>query len=135
MLNVRREWDLPGLYNFKPSEEAVPGLHNFKPREEAVPGFRMNADGSRRQTPVFMAPFVPDVGDRSFGLSDDAVSAAVPASDRRPSLCPLVGRAGPHCVYQCSPTEWVYYTPPFPSEPCRPFALPGFGTRPWGGRP
>jgi hypothetical protein len=113
VFNVRPEWDLPGLHNFKPSEEAVLGLHNFRPPEEAVPGFRRNANGSRRQTPVSVAPLVPDVGGWSLGLSDDAALAAVPASERRPSLCPLVGRAGPHCVYQCSPTEWIYYTPPF----------------------
>jgi hypothetical protein len=133
MFNIRPEWHTPGLHNFRPPEE--PGLHNFKPPEEAVLGFRMIGDGSIRQAPTSMARLVPDVEGSSFGHSDDAVPAAFPASGGRPSLCPLVGRAGPHCVYQCSPTEWIYYTPILPSEPCRPFALPGFGTRPWGGRP
>ncbi len=115
MFNVRPGWDLPGL-------------HNFKPPEEAVPGFRMNADGSTRQAPP-KARFVPDVEGISFGPYDGG-PASVPTSDGRPSLCPLYGRVGPHCVYQCSPTEWIYYTPILPSEPCRPFSLPGHGTRP-----
>jgi len=41
MFNVRPDWDLPGLHNFKLPEEAVPGLHNFKIPEEAAPDFRM----------------------------------------------------------------------------------------------
>lgn len=46
MLNVRSDWDFPGLHNFRLPEEMVPGLHNFRPPEETAPGFRMSADGS-----------------------------------------------------------------------------------------
>lgn len=118
MFNVRPGWDLPGL-------------HNFKPPEKVVPGFRVNADGSTRRATVPTARLVPDVGSSSFGFSD-GTSAAVPASGGRREACPLVGRVGPHCVYQCSPSEWVYYPAPF-SGICQPFIVPGIGTRPWGG--
>lgn len=52
MFNIRPEWDLPGLHNFKPPENEFPGLHNFKVPAEEAPGFRMNVDGSIRQTAV-----------------------------------------------------------------------------------
>lgn len=131
MFNVRPDWDLPGLHNFKPPEVDFPGLHNFKAPAEEVPGFRINVDGPIRQPAVPTAWPDPDVGGNSFGFPDGA-PATVPASDGRPEACPLFGRVGPNCVYQCSPTRWVYYPAPYAGM-CQPFIVPGHGTRPWGG--
>src|SRR5690349_21283225 len=99
MFNFRPDWDFPGLHNFSPPEEAVPGLHNFRPPEEVVPGFRMNTDILIRQSPASTGHSVPNVGDGRFGDSYDAASDTLPASGERPSVCPLVGRVGPNCVY------------------------------------
>lgn len=146
MLNGRSDWDYPGLHNFRlpeevvsglhnfrPPVETVPGLHNFRQPEETAPGFRMSADGSMHQASTSGTRLVPGVIGSSVGLADDADPAALPASDGRPSACPLVGRVGPNCVYQCSPREWIYYPAPYAGS-CLPFAVPGHGTRLWGGR-
>jgi hypothetical protein len=90
MFNVRPDWDLPGLHNFKPPEDDFPGLHNFKPPAEEVPGFRVNVDASMRQAPMPTARLVPDVGGGPFGLFENASPSALPASDGRLSLCPPV---------------------------------------------
>lgn len=138
------------------SERRVPGLHNFRPPEELVPGFRMNADGSIRQATVAPPPypafarglynglgsspaFAPGAARPAFAgaaaggySAEDAAPGALPASNgQRREVCPLVGRVGPQCVYQCSPTEWVS-TDLYPTGPCLPFIIPGRGTRPWG---
>ncbi len=54
------------MFNVQPGQN-LPGLHNFRPPEELVPGFRMNADGSIRDTSVPPARIYPDVGANSFG--------------------------------------------------------------------
>lgn len=142
------------MFNIQP-ERRVPGLHNFRPPEELMPGFRMNADGSIRQTTVSPPPYPAFARGLYNGLgsapafdagatqpafagavtddySADTAPGTMPASNgQRQEACPLVGRVGPQCVYQCSPTEWVA-TSLYPTGPCLPFIVPGGGTYPWG---
>ena len=159
MFNVQLERRAPGLHNFKPPQELVAGLHNFKPPEELAPGFGMNADGSIGEATAAPFPYAafarglynglgsapaldPGAAQPAFAgaatggySAEDAAPGALPASNGpRPEACPLVGRVGPQCVYQCSPGEWVS-TSLYPSGPCPPFIAPGYGTSPWGGRP
>lgn len=127
-------------------ERRLPGLHNYKPPEEFVPGFRVNADNSMSEAtapPPSDLAFVHGlfnglgsafVGAATGNPTEDTATGALPASNRpRREACPLVGRVGPSCVYQCSPGDWVS-TPLYPSGPCPPFITPGVGTSPWGGR-
>lgn len=86
---------LPGgtVFNVRP-ERHLPGLHNFRPSEEVGAGFRMNADGSMQDPSTLSARPTPDTSGNPFDPFDQpGTKSFTSVGDRSPSSR-LTYRAG-----------------------------------------